>query len=276
MTSSFKVSNDQNFTNITNVSSLSDSVTTNTLTINTMKAYEFNDTNDLNAVVYNTQTKDVNYKSFSLTPPGVISQYAGSSAPNGYLLCDGSAVSRSTYSQLFNVIGVLYGNGNGATTFNLPNLKGRIPVGFDSSQTEFDNLGEAGGSKTNTLSVNQLPSHNHTGTTDSDGLHNHTGTADSAGLHTHTSNAVGGQGNLGLVTANGVNTVVDTDSSNGELNVWTTPYALSIDNGGVHTHNLSINNNGTHTHTFTTNNTGGGQSVNNLQPYIVLNYIIKY
>ena len=247
-----RVSNDQNLTNIRYVSSISDSVTTNKLVVNTMKAFEFQDTNDLNAVVYNPQTKEVNYKLYSLTPPGVISQYAGGSAPNGYLLCDGSAVSRTTYAQLFSAIGVLYGNGDGVNTFNVPNLKGRVAVGFDNGQTEFDNLGEIGGSKTNTISVNQLPAHNHTGTTDS------------AGTHNHTSNATGGQGNLGLVTADGNNTVIDTDSSLGELNVWTTPYALSI------------NNNGAHTHTFTTNNTGGGQSVNNLQPYIVLNYIIKY
>lgn len=57
----------------------------------------------------------------ALVPAGVISMYAGSVAPSGYLLCDGSAVSRSTYSALFAVIGTTYGAGNGSTTFNLPN-----------------------------------------------------------------------------------------------------------------------------------------------------------
>lgn len=57
----------------------------------------------------------------ALVPAGVISMYAGSVAPTGYLLCDGSAVSRSTYSSLFSVIGTSYGSGNGSTTFNLPN-----------------------------------------------------------------------------------------------------------------------------------------------------------
>ena len=63
------------------------------------------------------------------------------------MICDGRAVSRSDYSELFAVIGTTYGSGDGSTTFNLPNLKGRVPVGKDSSQTEFDTIGETGGSK---------------------------------------------------------------------------------------------------------------------------------
>jgi microcystin-dependent protein len=73
--------------------------------------------------------------------------YGGSTAPNGWLLCDGSAVSRTTYARLFSAIGTKYGSGNGSTTFNLPNFKGRVPVGLDSSQTEFNSLNKKGGSK---------------------------------------------------------------------------------------------------------------------------------
>jgi microcystin-dependent protein len=80
-------------------------------------------------------------------PAGVISMYGGSTAPNGWLLCDGSAVSRTTYARLFSAIGTKYGAGNGSTTFNLPNFKGRVPVGLDSSQTEFNSLNKKGGSK---------------------------------------------------------------------------------------------------------------------------------
>lgn len=57
----------------------------------------------------------------NVTPAGVVMMYAGTTAPSGYLLCDGSAVSRSTYSILFSVIGTNYGAGDGSTTFNLPN-----------------------------------------------------------------------------------------------------------------------------------------------------------
>lgn len=66
----------------------------------------------------------------TVTPAGVIEMWAGSSsAPNGYLLCDGSAVSRTTYATLFAAIGTAYGSGDGSTTFNVPDYRGRSPVG---------------------------------------------------------------------------------------------------------------------------------------------------
>lgn len=94
-------------------------------------------------------------------PAGVISMYGGSTAPNGWLICDGSAVSRTTYSRLFSAIGTTYGAGNGSTTFNLPNCKGRVPVGLDTSQSEFNSLNKKGGEKTHTLTINEMPKHNH-------------------------------------------------------------------------------------------------------------------
>lgn len=94
-------------------------------------------------------------------PPGVVKWTAAGTAPDGYLVADGSAVSRDTYSALFDAIGTTYGTGDGSTTFNLPNLKGKVPVGLDSGQTEFDALGETGGSKTHTLSSGEMPSHSH-------------------------------------------------------------------------------------------------------------------
>lgn len=94
-------------------------------------------------------------------PVGEIAAFGGSSAPTGWLLADGSAVSRTTYAALFAIYGTTYGAGNGSTTFNLPNAKGRQLVGRDSGQTEFDVLGETGGSKTHTLTTAQIPSHTH-------------------------------------------------------------------------------------------------------------------
>lgn len=96
-----------------------------------------------------------------LVPSGVISAFAGATAPSGYLLCDGSAVSRTTYASLFATTGVVYGAGDGSTTFNVPNLKGRVIVSKDAAQTEFDTLGETGGAKTHTLSESEMPSHRH-------------------------------------------------------------------------------------------------------------------
>jgi len=99
----------------------------------------------------------------ALIPAGMIMPTALASAPPGWLLCDGSAVSRTTYADLFAAIGTTFGAGNGSTTFNVPNLKGRMPVGIDTAQTEFDTRGETGGQKTVTLTAAQSgsPAHAH-------------------------------------------------------------------------------------------------------------------
>jgi microcystin-dependent protein len=157
--------------------------------------------------------KHYNNTSSLLVPTGSVSAYAGSSAPGGWLLCDGTAVSRTDYATLFAIIDITYGNGDGVNTFNLPNLKGRVVVGRDAAQTEFDGLGETGGAKTHTLTINEMPS------------------------HTHTYLGVVGQGNFG---------------------------------GGADTSADEANR-----PTETSGATGGGQAHNNLQPYLVLNYIIK-
>lgn len=81
-------------------------------------------------------------------PAGTIVQWAGATAPSNWLICDGSAVGRSQYQSLFSIVGTTYGAGDGSTTFNLPNFKGKTAYGRDSSQVEFDTLGEVGGSKT--------------------------------------------------------------------------------------------------------------------------------
>lgn len=84
------------------------------------------------------------------TPTGVVLPTAAPAAPAGWLLCDGALVSRTVYARLFSVIGSTYGAGDGSTTFALPDMRGRVAVGRDSGQTEFDALGEAGGAKSNT------------------------------------------------------------------------------------------------------------------------------
>ena len=68
-----------------------------------------------------------------IVPPGMIAPYAGKTAPEGWLLCDGSAVSRTTYADLYAAIGTTYGAGNGSTTFTLPDLRGRVPAGANAS-----------------------------------------------------------------------------------------------------------------------------------------------
>ena len=232
-----------------------------------------------------------------LVLPGVITPYAGFTAPSGWLLCDGSAVSRSTYATLwalinpslgtatmtiaspgvvsktahglvlddkiyFTTTGALptgvtantiyyvisagltadafqfsatkggsavntsgsqsgthtlyrspYGLGDGSTTFNVPSLKGVVPVGRDSAQTEFNAVGETGGAKTHTLTTDEMPAHTH------QVAYNFGGTGGSSPLPGSSSTATQGQ--------------------------------------------------------HVTGSTGGGGAHNNLQPYIALNYIIK-
>lgn len=107
-------------------------------------------------------------------PAGVMLPYAGSSAPSGFLLCAGQAVSRSTYSALFAAIGTTFGAGNGSTTFNVPDLRGRVAGGKDDmggsaanrlttsgSGVDGITLGAAGGAETHTLTTPQLPAHTH-------------------------------------------------------------------------------------------------------------------
>lgn len=98
------------------------------------------------------------------SPTGKGAEWFTNTAPSGWLLCDGSAVSRATYARLFAVIGTGYGAGDGSTTFNLPGGKGKVWVGRDAAQTEFDTLGETGGEKTHLLlsSESGVPAHGHT------------------------------------------------------------------------------------------------------------------
>ena len=79
-------------------------------------------------------------------PAGIVMPFAGSTAPQGYLLCDGSAVSRTDYADLFTAIGTTYGAGDESTTFNLPNLSGRVVLGVSQSHA----LGTTGGEATHT------------------------------------------------------------------------------------------------------------------------------
>lgn len=233
-------------------------------------------------------------------PTGGITMYGAGSAPTGWLLCDGSAVSRTTYAGLFAVISDTYGVGNGTTTFNLPNLKGRVPVGRDSGDSSFDVLGETDGAKTHTLTTSEMPSHTHT-----QNSHNHSQDPHNHGQdphthvqnsHTHTQashthshghqhivasytvNVTPGSGATALATPAGSSTYalsgttdtdpISTDGATPVINSATaTNQATTATNYWVTAVNYPV--------TATNQNTGGGQAHNNLQPYLVLNFIIK-
>ena len=89
---------------------------------------------------------------------GLIYMYGGSTAPTGFLICDGSAISRTTYAALFNAIGTTYGAGDDSTTFNIPDLSGRVAIGSSAAHA----IGTNGGEESHTLLLNEIPTHSHT------------------------------------------------------------------------------------------------------------------
>jgi microcystin-dependent protein len=98
----------------------------------------------------------------ALVPVGTIMDFAGSVAPAGFLLCDGSAVSRTKYSTLLAVIGITYGIGDSLTTFNLPDFRGRMTIGAGSgSGLSVRSLGDHGGEEKHLLSQGELSAHSH-------------------------------------------------------------------------------------------------------------------
>ncbi len=113
-----------------------------------------------------------------VTPTGQIAAFGSVSIPVGWLICDGSAIDRITYAALFSVIGTTYGIGDGATTFNLPNLQDRFALGAGVTP-----LGNSGGASSVTLSSANLPAHNH-GITDPG--HTHTTLATASNVTTGT------------------------------------------------------------------------------------------
>jgi len=174
-------------------------------------------------------------------PTGAVVPFGGSSAPTGFLLCAGQAVSRSTYSALFSVISTTYGAGDGSSTFNLPDLRGRVVAGQDdmggssadrlTGQTggvDGDTLAATGGAETHVLTTAQLATHTHGAT------------------KSYISDTGSGNTRFSLVTE-------QTDRQNSFPGYQTT--------------------------TGDTNNiistTGSGSAHNNVQPTIILNYIIK-
>lgn len=237
-------------------------------------------------------------------PPGVILDWAGSdtSIPAGWLLCNGLQVSRTVYSSLFAVIGTQFGIGDGSTTFNLPNFKGRVAVGKDSTVVDFDTIAKIGGARTHTLNVSQIPSHthgqdghehemgehihsmthSHTGNTSESGSHSHTGNTADGGAHNHggsvTSNVSGEHNHLyydhprnaavkytaGTYGQDRYSLKTNTENAGGHQ------HSVSIANAADHVHGMNIANAGTHLHTLniseaTVSNTGsavGGTTSN--------------
>ena len=95
------------------------------------------------------------------TMAGEIKMWAGDTIPDGWLLCDGSEVSKTTYPNLYEAIGDLWGVPSSSSNFKLPNLAGKVPVGYNSADTDFTPVGHTDGEKTHKLTIAEMPSHSH-------------------------------------------------------------------------------------------------------------------
>jgi microcystin-dependent protein len=183
-------------------------------------------------------------------PLGGMLEFTGTAAPNGsFVMPFGQAISRTTYAAYFVMVGTTYGAGDGSTTFNVIDKRGRVSVGKDNmggvsadrltgvtGSLNGDTLGAAGGSETHTLTTAELAGHAHTGTTGTE-----------SATHTH---------GLGGTTGGGFTGGGDGRNITGANNITSTESA-------------------THTHSFTTDSSGGGGAHNNVQPSIVVNYILR-
>jgi microcystin-dependent protein len=199
----------------------------------------FNNESDTSSVS-DENTDGINSnQSLSGVPVGTILSFAGTSAPEGFLICDGGVISKNDYADLYAVIGDTYGSAEGYFTlewvdsnndeimdpdemveipsyFNIPDLRGRVTVGVDSEGVNLQNaeIGSSGGEETHILTIDEIPSHNHNYQTF-------------------------GSSTRGMVS-----------------------------NYGSYSNNM--------TSSASTSFSGGDQPHNNMQPYLVTNYIIKY
>jgi len=200
---------------------------------------------------------------------GTIKPWGKATAPAGYLLCDGSAVSRSTYVDLFTVIGTTYGAGDSSTTFNVPNLTGKFPQGKDGS----NNLGTSGGANTVTVSVtNNQGVANNQAVTVTGSIDNTSLTTAQLASHAHTASQIGvlGQCNPGDV-------FIAQIAPHANVRVNPGPENFSMGNAGSGTgHNHSHTLSGTLTGTVALTGTVTGSGTNSFSPFVVTQYIIKH
>lgn len=231
----------------------------------------------------------------SSVPPGVMFEYGGEVAPDGgYLLCDGGEYLREEYAALFNAIGTRYGAGNGSTTFNVPDRRGRLGLGAGSGpgltpRTLGDTLGE----EEVTLTEAQMPDHTH-----AQDPHNHTQdphnhTQDphnhTQNPHNHSQDPHSHEQHDNGVRVRNCDSSVNAGGNYGDIRRAASPSAIvtssitqttATNNSQTATNQqaTATNQQATATNqqaTATNQNAGGGQAHNNMPPCLVVTHIIK-
>ena len=194
---------------------------------------------------------------------GEIYMYGGNAAPAGFLICDGSAVSLTTFAELFSAIGSTFGYGDGETTFNLPDLTGRVVVGASIGNP----IGTTGGEETHVLVAGEMPSHSH-----------------NIQSHGHTNNITVTTPNLTHSITQPAFTYQAPSSLEARPTGTDAGYSTVSSVNATRSANLAIAN---HTSTactktgsvtdcdaFDTSSTGTGTAHDNMQPYITITHII--
>lgn len=225
------------------------------------------------AADYDEANAHVNDSSLHSFPTGALMAYAGAAAPAGWLLCDGSAVSRATYAALHALLrdagGAntwVYGAGDGSTTFNTPDLRGRMPLGRDNMggssanrvvAAAADAMGGVGGAETVTLVSNEMPSHTHV-----QNAHTHVQNAHThvQNAHSHNIEAV----DTGTGAASGLNRYEVADGAAGVANLIVSATAVNQNATAVNQNTTAVNQ-----------NTGGGAAHANMPPFMAILFIIK-
>ena len=198
---------------------------------------------------------------------GIVYMFAGNTAPEGFLICDGSLVSRSDYPDLFNAIGTLFGAGDGSTTFALPDLSGRIPIGASNTYA----FASSGGTETVALDGTTMPSHAHTVPS-----HTHANTITATTpAYTHT---VSTQPAFNYNRPNSTRTIyTGSGAKTGYAGTSSTNATLSTQ-VGIANHDpadCTMSGSISDCPAFNSGTDGGGLAHNNMQPYIVMKYVIS-
>lgn len=199
---------------------------------------------------------------------GNIIAFSGLNTPEGYLECDGSALSRVDYSELFSVIGTTYGDGDGSTTFNLPNLNGRVVIGTSHDYS----VGDNGGEESHSLIALEMPSHIHL---IPEHTHGNSINASTPSLthtitqpvlkYTRLNNSANSQVYSAGSTKFYSGRANATMSRSTNLAIANHPATACTVTGGI----LDCPD-------FNTESTGGGVSHNNMMPYLAVKYLIRY
>jgi microcystin-dependent protein len=204
-------------------------------------------------------------------PTATIVPWSDSAVPSGFLECDGAAVSRSTYSALFSIIGTTYGSGDGSTTFNVPDLQDNVPVGKSGTKA----VGSTGGSNNTAVNGNVATNTNVTGNVATNVSSNASGGTANASLstpqlasHSHSRAAPGTLGGYFGPARGGVASPPTATTNTGNTG-----------GGGGHSHNLNVNVSSNASSNLSANASSAsnftGDAASTLQPYLTIIYIIK-